>query len=132
MERLKNKACRRYLRQVRRLLPCARDTRNRITAELRASLAAFSEENPAVTAEELQARFGMPETVAASCLEATETAVVLRKLQTKRRIVKAVAATLLLMLLFWVGLQVIVYQNVKSALNGYSVISEIEIDSIAP
>ena len=132
MEQLKNKACRRYLRQVRRLLPCARDTRNRITAELRASLAAFSEENPAVTAEELQARFGMPETVAASCLETTETAVVLRKLQTKRRIVKAVAAGVIALVLSWVCLQAFVYLEVISSMNGYVVISEIQVDSIEP
>ena len=133
MDKLTNRACARYLRQVRRLLPCARKEKDRITATLYESLEGFSAEKPEAREADVLERFGTPETVAASCLENMETKGVLRRMQLRRRIVMAVTTVALAMLVFWGCFQFIVHRELQeSVLSGYSVISEVEVDSRNP
>ena len=133
MDKLTNRACARYLRQVRRLLPCARKEKDRITTPLRESLEGFSAETPEAREADVLERFGAPETVAASCLENMETKGVLRRMQLRRRMVMAVTSVALAMLVSWGCFQLIVHQELReSVLSGYSVISEVEVDSRNP
>lgn len=127
MEKLTNKAARRYLRQVRGLLPCSRGIRDEITAPLRKSLDAFLAEEPAADAEAVNARFGTPEAIAASCLENTDTGEVLRRLKTKHRIMAVVFVAVVLALLSWIGFLAHAELVAKQVREGYS-ITEIEID----
>lgn len=121
MEKLKNKAAERYMRQVRSLLPCSRGIKDEITAPLRKSVDAFLAEDPAADAEAIRTRFGTPETIAASCLENTDTAEVLRRLQTKRRIVSLVVAAVILALLIWVGVFAHAELNSKKVRDGFTI-----------
>lgn len=128
MDKLTNIAARRYLRQVRGLLPCSRGIKDEITAPLRKSLDAFLAEDPAADAEAIKARFGTPEAIATSCLENTDTAEVLRRLQTKRRIVAVVFIAVVLALLMWIGFFAHAELAAKQVREGYS-ITEIETES---
>lgn len=102
-EKLENKAARRYLRKVRALLPCSRKMKHEITAPLRRSLAEYLEERPDASAEDLRARFGAPEVIAASCLEEVETSDLLRRLRNRRRIIAVAITAAFLVLLSWWG-----------------------------
>lgn len=122
MDKLTNQVARQYLRQVRGLLPCSRAVKDEITAPLVRSLNAFLEEQPQADAEALRARFGVPEAIAATCLESTDTAVVLKKLRTKRRFLAIVAAAAAAVLIFWAGFLGFCYLQLKNeVLDGYTV-----------
>jgi len=120
MDKLKNKAARRYLRQVRHLLPCSRAVKDEITAPLVQSLDAFLTEQPQANIEALRDHFGAPETIAASCLENTDTGEVLKRLQWKRRILAIAAAAVASVLISWAVFQQIYYLDLKhTVLDGY-------------
>lgn len=120
MEKPTNKAALRYLRQVRRLLPCSKAVRDEITAPLVQSLNAFLAEQPQADAEALRARFGAPETIAATCLDSLGTGEVLKRLNIKRRVTAIVAAAAVLLLLSWAVFQQICYLELKhTVLEGY-------------
>lgn len=123
MDKLTNPAARRYLRQVRRLLPCAGKLKDEITAPLVQSVSDFLEEAPQADAEALRTRFGAPEVIAASCLENTDTGAVLKQLQWKRRVLAIVAAAAALLLISWgVFLTICHIQLRHTVLEGYNVI----------
>ena len=130
MELPKNSAARQFLRQVRQLLPCSRKVKDAITAPLWKSVNAFLAEEPKADVKAIQTRFGTPESIAATCLENTDTGELLRKLHVKQRIVAVVIVAVFLALLSWVGLLAHEELVAVRGRDGYS-ITEIEIDSIA-
>lgn len=101
-EKITNRSARKYLRKVRTLLPCSRKMKDEITAPLRRSMAEYLSEQQGATAAELQARFGTPEVIAASCLEDVDTTEVLRRLLLRRRVFVIVFIAVLLFLMSWV------------------------------
>ncbi len=101
-EKITNRSARKYLRKVRALLPCSRKMKDEITAPLRRSMAEYLSEQQGATAAELQARFGTPEVIAASCLEDVDTTEVLRRLLLRRRVFVIVFIAVLLFLMSWV------------------------------
>lgn len=119
MDKLTNRACARYLRRVRRLLPCARKEKDRITATLYESLEGFSAEKPEAREADVLERFGTPETVADSCLENMETKGVLNRLQSIRRLRYVAAAVALIVLLSWGGVLLSTYLDYHNYYNGY-------------
>ena len=100
-EKITNRAARKYLRKVRALLPCSRRMKDEITAPLRRSMAEYLSEQQGATAAELQARFGTPEVIAASCLEDVDTTELLRRLLLRRRVFVIVFIAVLLFLMSW-------------------------------
>ena len=126
MDKLRNKAARRYLRHIRGLLPCSRRLKDEIAAPLLKSLDDFLTERPDADMEALLARFGAPESIAASCLACADQAEVLRKLQTKRRITTIIVAAVIVVLLSWGCFLFGVYHKLQAeVLNGHNVISMI-------
>lgn len=101
-EKITNRSARKYLRKVRALLPCSRKMKDEITTPLRRSMAEYLSEQQGATAAELQARFGTPEVIAASCLEDVDTTEVLRRLLLRRRVFVIVFIAVLLFLMSWV------------------------------
>lgn len=101
-EKITNRSARKYLRKVRALLPCSRKMKDEITMPLRRSMAEYLSEQQGATAAELQARFGTPEVIAASCLEDVDTTEVLRRLLLRRRVFVIVFIAVLLFLMSWV------------------------------
>lgn len=101
MEKLTNKAARRYLRQVRQLLPCSRSMKDKITGPLQGSLEEFLKERPEADTETLLLRFGAPESIAASCLENTDATDVLQRLRVRRRVMAAILAAVIVLLGSW-------------------------------
>ena len=97
----KNQAQQKYLRKVRSYLPCSRKVKNQLMAQIADSVGSYLTEEPEATYEQIVARFGNPETIAAAYVESTGTAEILRALQIRRRIVAIVAAVMAVILLSW-------------------------------
>ena len=122
MEKLNNQAARRYLRRVRRLLPCSRTVKDRITAPLRQSLLEYLAEKPDASPEALRTRFGPPEAVAAMCLENTDKAALMKQLLIKRRILRIVSVAVLVSVLLWAGFVTYSYWELRSeVIDGHTV-----------
>ena len=128
MEKLTNQAARRYLRQVRQLLPCSRREKNELTAALRQSLSEYLSEHPEATGEAIQTRFGAPESVAAMCMETTDLPSLLKKIHIRRRILTIIVAAVIAILLTWGGFLFYVYEFVQTEALGGSWVTEIHID----
>ncbi len=97
----KNQAQQTYLRKVRSYLPCSRKVKNQIMAQIADSVGSYLTEEPEAAYEQIVARFGSPETIAAAFVESTGTAEILRALQIRRRIVAIVAGIMAVVLLSW-------------------------------
>ena len=122
MERLRNKAAGKYLRQIRGLLPCSGKIKDEITAPLLDSLSGYLSEHPTAELSDFCSRFGSPEAVAAMCLVNSDTASVLRRLQIRRKILSVVVITAILLLLTWVGFLLHTAAEIKSeVIGGYDV-----------
>ena len=89
------------MRKVRSYLPCSRKVKNQIMAQIADSVGGYLAEEPEAAYEQIVARFGAPETIAAAYVESTGTAEILRALQIRRRIVAIVAAVMAVILLSW-------------------------------
>ena len=98
--KITNRAARRYLREVRSLLPAGRMKR-RITEQITCCVSDFLEQEPDADAAALQARFGPPQAIAAAFIESLGTAELLQRLKLRRRITTAVVAGLLTVLFVW-------------------------------
>ena len=121
----KNQAQRTYLRKVRSYLPCSRKVKNQIMAQIADSVGGYLAEEPEAAYEQIVARFGAPETIAAACVESTGTAEILRALQIRRRIVAIVAGIMAVVLLSWavaVTWAVINYNNSKPGTSDTTIV----------
>ena len=91
----------RYLKKVRSYLPCSGKVKNQIMEQITESVDGYLTEQPEAGYEQIVARFGEPQTIAAAYVESTGTAEILRALQIRRRIVAIVAGIMAAILLSW-------------------------------
>lgn len=98
-----NPQVRRYLRRVRRWLPCSWRMKNRIMENIQANLEVFLEEHPDTNLSQLDEQFGIPQQIAATYIENVGTAELLRNLRVRRRIVGIVAGCAALIFAIWLG-----------------------------
>ena len=96
-----NRYSRRYLREVRRRLPCSGKLKHRVIQELETSLVTFQAENPNSDYNALIARFGTPSQIAATYIEDMNTTELFKNIRLKRTIVKIVSLTAIILILIW-------------------------------
>ena len=114
-ERTKEAA--RYLRRVRRLLPCVRKTKNAIMQQIHDSMDGYLADHPTADYAQLKAQFGEPETVAAAYVESSGTTEILKSLRIRRRIVAIIVAVTTAALLVWTSYVVLMSIKVNDVLN---------------
>ena len=100
---MNDRQLRRYLRQIRSMLPCGGKRRRELMDNVRSGATRYLEEHPDATAEQVMAYFGAPEAIAASYVESAGTAEILRAVRIRRKITAMVAVVLLVILLSWVA-----------------------------
>ena len=98
---MNDRQLRRYLRQIRSMLPCGGKRRRELMDNVRSGATRYLEEHPDATAEQVMAYFGAPEAIAASYVESAGTAEILRAVRIRRKITAMVAVVLLVILLSW-------------------------------
>ena len=99
--RIPNPDARRYYRRIRSFLPSVGKAKAAILAQLKQTLSDFVGQHPDARYEDIQAHYGTPEVVAASYIEAQDTAVLLRNLRLRKRVLCMIGATLAIALLMW-------------------------------
>lgn len=110
-----------YLARVRRALPCRGPQKRYLLRKIREQLAAWEESCPSATYENAAERFGQPEQIAAAYVESADTEELLSGLRISGRIVRAVAAMALGIVLIWaVGVAASVVDSHNSA-DGHSI-----------
>ena len=116
---LPNRDARRYYRRIRSFLPGVGKAKTAILKQLRQTLNDFAEHHPDARYEDIQAHYGTPEVVAASYIEAQDTAALLRSLRLRRRILCLIGAALAIALLMWASVIVGAIINHTAAADGY-------------
>ena len=104
---MNNNAYQRYKKEVRSLLPCGRSQKARIMEPFSESLDAYQAEHQEASYGELTTHFGTPDEIAATCVENTGTAELLRTLQIRRRIIAIVAGAITATFLLWATILVV-------------------------
>ncbi len=123
----RNRAARRYLRNVRDWLPCSGKLKREIMARIKNVLDDYLAEHPNADFAELSHRFGLPKQIAASCVEDMDTEELLRNLRIRRRIVGIVTCTALIVITLWAGTVTYAIIHNERLARGYGVLGEIEI-----
>lgn len=99
----RNSMLRRYYQTIRSYLPCSDKLKKQILTEIRTNINEYLREFPEAQFSQVEARFGMPQSIAAAYVDDMNTAELLRALRIRRRIVKLVICSLLLVLIVWAG-----------------------------
>lgn len=94
------RAARRYYRKVRSWLPGGK-MRRYVMTQIRETVQEFAQEHPDAGVAAIQAQLGTPQEIAAAYVENMETAAVLKGLRIRRRVLFAVCATMLAILISW-------------------------------
>lgn len=98
-----NRAARRYCRSVRSWLPSGK-MRRTIMAQIKDTVNEFVQHDPDADYEAIQAQLGSPQEIATAFVENMGAAEILKGLRVRRRILAAVLAVLLVILLSWTWL----------------------------
>lgn len=122
--KITNPAAKRYLREVRSLLPAGR-TKRQLMEQITASVQSYLEQDPDADSAALQARLGEPHAIAAAYVENMGTAKVLDKLRIHKRVMTAVIAGVLVALLAWSGVVTWAAIEIRDSVQGYI---EVRID----
>ena len=115
-------AAKRYLREVKRNLPCSFKTKYELLARLQEGLADFTEECPHANYEDIVERFGSPTDVADAYFADIPAPQLRKALQTARFIrllLTTVIVLIMLLYAFLIGMSI--YNNHISLIRGYGV-----------
>jgi predicted Fe-S protein YdhL (DUF1289 family) len=123
-----NRNCKRYLRQIRRWLPCTPGKKQSILGRIRENIMQYLQENADPTFQDLQERFGDPQQIAAACVDEMGSMELLRDLRICRRIVTVVVAAAMAAVLIWAAAVTIMSIDAHDSVNGFYTDDIEEID----
>lgn len=126
--RMRNRAARRYLREVRSWLPCSRKLKRGILEKIGGTISEYLAEKPGADYDKLLTRFGTPQQIAASYVDEMETGELLRDLRIRRKIVGILTAVAATVVILWLGVVSIALIGHNEQMNGHivSTIDEVE------
>lgn len=97
-----NPSAKKYLRRVRRVLPCVGKMKKEMMNMAACDISAFLQEQPEADYETIESRFGKPETIAAAYVENMGTAEILKKMYIRKRIMTALLLVLVFVVVTWI------------------------------
>lgn len=98
-----NRACKHYLRQVRRWLPGTMGKKRAILARIREDMMQYLEENKDPAEAQLHQRFGTPQQIASAYVDEMDTMALLKDLRLRRRVVTVITCAALTAILIWLA-----------------------------
>lgn len=118
----------RYCREVKKWLPDNGLKKRRILRGIRNQVEQFQKDHPDADYAAITARFGEPQHIAASALDEMDCTAVLKSLNIRNRIVKAVAAAVAVAAFAWCAFLVYAVINTEIGENepGYVVVTVVE------
>lgn len=134
-----NPARKRYIRSIRKTLPCSGKMKRDIVSKISESIEDYLLRNPSADMEEIQAHFGTPQEIAINCVDGQDAFVQLKKIRSKKRVLSVTAGVMAASFLMWVGFvawdayvaqddDIYVSQNDNIDITKYKVIEEIVYD----
>ena len=96
-------ALKRYYREIRSWLPVSSRQKDKIVGDLSSSIDAYLDTHPEADLQEIQAHFGNPSSIASAYVDNANTVDLLRGLRIRKRIVTAVVAGVLVIILLVIG-----------------------------
>ena len=118
--RMYNSAAKRYLRELRKSLPCGRKERKRVLEGIRQSME-NGETDGTETYEALVSRYGSPDEIASSYFSEKSTGELIRELRVGNRVLAILLAAVVAALLIWFGWGAFTYVSLTSEAPGYIV-----------
>lgn len=112
----KNSDLRRYYREVRGWLPCSRKLKRRIIEKIDSVISVSEEE---LYYGQIIERYGTPQQIAAAYVDEMGTEELLNDLRIKRKIVRVISASCVIVLVMWLGCIAAALVNDYHADNGY-------------
>lgn len=123
---VKHKAARQYLREVKRGLSCSGKQRRMVLGQIEESVDAFLSEKPEADYKAIAGRFGTPEQVVTSALDAMDVQELSHRLKIRKRIVAIVGAAALAVVLLWAGVVSFALIKNQNDANGQHKVEVIE------
>lgn len=133
--RMCNSAAKRYLRELRKSLPCGRKERKRVLEGIRQSIEGKEAPDGPDTYEALVSRYGSPDEIASSYFSEKSTGELIRELRVGNRVLAILLSAVVIALLLRLGWWVASYVSLMNEYPGYIVegqpvvIEDHEIDS---
>lgn len=119
----RNKQMQKYLRQVKRALPCSVTLKKQILEGLRNDVSIYMEEHPDTDGETLCKVFGTPAQIAQTYIDELPTTELMEKLRRRSKLWRAVIAILgvcaLVCVLLWAGIVIAGLIEVQERSNPY-------------
>lgn len=126
-----NADVRRFLREIRNSIPCGGKQKKQILERVRASILEYEAEIPNAGYDDLRARFGTPEQIAASYLEELDVPALKKQLSVRKRIIFAVVAVAIVVVGIWAGVVLHALREYGDAMPGYIEVI-VEVDERVP
>ena len=119
MRRIRNAVGRRYVADVRSLLPWVDKGRRRLLSDLRSDVECFLQENPQADRAALDARFGTPQQIVTGYLEMMDLDQFRRAMRLRKVILWTVGILVAFILITWLSVVVGEIIHVNTLHNGY-------------
>lgn len=127
-----NKAdIRRFLREIRKSIPGGGKQKKQMIERVKASILEYLAEKPDAGYDDLCARFGAPEQIAASYLEELDVSDLKKQLTIREKIVCAVVAVVIVAVGIWAGVVVHALREYGDAMPGYIEVT-VEVEERVP
>lgn len=110
-----DRALKRYYKEISSWLPCSRKLKKQIIGRIQCCVEEYLEQNPNADITRLKNHFGDPQAIAATYVENTGTAEILKDLRIRKRIVRIVATVMAFILIMWAS--VVVWATVTANYN---------------
>lgn len=123
------RALERYYKEISSWLPCSRKLKKQIIGQIQRCVEEYLEHNPDADITQLKNHFGDPQTIAATYVENTGTAEILKHLRIRKRIVRIVATVMAFILIMWASIVTWVAIEANEEVHGdgeYSIYEEIQ------
>ena len=133
--RMCNSAAKRYLRELRKSLPCGRKERKRVLKGIRQSIENNEATDGPDTYEALVSRYGSPDEIGSAYFSEKSTGELIRELRIGNRVLAILLSAVVIALLFRLGWWIASYVSLMNEYPGYIVegqpvvIEDHEIDS---
>ena len=98
-----NPTLKRYVRKIRKMIPCSGNMKRSIMSQISESIEDYLRQNPDADMEAIQTHFGTPLEIAASCVEGRETVALVRKFRARKKALSITAAAMAVMFLICAG-----------------------------
>lgn len=119
MSKLSNAVARRYLHDIRNLLPWVSGGKRKFLSDLRSSVECFLLESPEADRTQLEDRFGTPKQIASSYMETLDLDKLRRAIKLRKVILWTVGILAAFILITWLSTVVWAIIKADASFNGY-------------